>query len=170
MSCKRLVWFANAALFKCSVTRRMFDRRCKCVQVRNWISQMKEDGKAFYRGNTYLLAGVRLQKQVRAFVSDLHVRLTAASQRKLTKSICGCVVLTFSGLIPDGSPLRSPCHLLCRQRARRQLSPRASRELAQLMANPLSGMLRSSRPTTSSQGHRRLRRHLVSLSRSLTRI
>ena len=35
------------------------------VQVRKWIAQMKDEGKAYYRGNTYLLAGVRLQKQVR---------------------------------------------------------------------------------------------------------
>ena len=50
----------------CPATLTDSDQALCTSQVRNWISRMKEEGKAFYRGNTYLLAGVRLQKQVRA--------------------------------------------------------------------------------------------------------
>ena len=34
-----------------------------CVQVRDWIAQMKQEGLAFFTGNFYLLAGVLLQKK-----------------------------------------------------------------------------------------------------------
>ena len=32
------------------------------LQVKDWIARMKDEGKAFYSGNFYLLAGVLLQK------------------------------------------------------------------------------------------------------------
>ena len=69
---------------------------------------MKKEGKAYYRGNTYLLAGVRLQKVGRGNALAVHHRLKMTTCESLPHALRSALVMMLWMLHPQVAPSEQP--------------------------------------------------------------